>query len=470
MRWWMLGVVCGLGVGCDDAPSTGGDMAVTAGDADMAMEAPGDMGLADAGPRGQPNLVLVVLDDVGAEVVEPWATAVGASGAVATTPTLDGLAAAGITVTTAWATPTCSPTRAGLHLGLYPSHAGVLAPVARQTVLTPTSDTLPRRLIAAGYRAGLFGKWHLGGGVTAPVTRGGWQAYRGQPDGALDDYFAWDHTVVDEAGEALTAPVTTYATSQVVDDALSWLGEQPADQPWVVMLAFNAPHAPFHLPPAALRPGVPDAALDADGDGVCDDEGDCYRAAIQALDTELGRFLAATDGLDGDRDTVVVALGDNGTPGQVVQAPYSRPHAKGTLYEGGVRVPLWISGPPSQVRARGAAAGLAHAGVDVFATLLELGGAEVPAGVDGVSLLPLLDDPAAEVRSTLYTDGEVGAEPALAAVLRDATHKVQVFDVTGDAYGCFDLGADPDEQTDLVASGAPPPVCAELLDALQAVR
>ncbi|MCB9525849.1 MAG: sulfatase-like hydrolase/transferase [Myxococcales bacterium] len=464
---------------CDDGPASGPHDDAGGTDQALSDRSLADTGLAadrgpsaDAGaPTAAPNLVLVVLDDVGPEAVEPWASRFAADAIVAPTPTLDGLAAQGVAFETAWATPTCSPTRIGLHTGAYPSHAGVLGPAARASTLTPDQPTLPKLLAAVGYRTGLFGKWHLGGAAGAPVTEGGWHAYAGQPDGALADYFAWERTEAHEGGLD-SAPTTLYATTAVVDDALAWLATQPAEQPWLVMLAFNAPHTPLHLPPAALRPLLPDAALDADGDGACDADGPCVRAMLHALDTELGRFLAGADGLAHGRPTVVVALGDNGTVASAQQPPFARPHAKGTLFEGGVRVPLWISGPPALVPARGVATGLAHAGVDVFATLLDLGGATAPADARGISLRPALADLAAEPRALLYTDGDhtVRMVTTEGAALRDGIHKVLWPDVSQpDAWQCFDLAADPDERSDLRA-GEPPTACAELMEALRSAR
>lgn len=416
-----------------------------------------------------PNLVVVVLDDVGLDVVEPWRSLIGAGSTPVATPSLGALADQGLVFHHAWATPTCSPTRMGLHTGLYPSHAGVLAPITEEVPLAETDPTLPR-LLGATYATGLFGKWHLGGGDDAPVVLGGWDAYAGNTGGALRDYTGWSRTEARAGGDVHTARSTTYATTAVVDDALAWLGELDGDAPWLVMLSFNAPHTPFHLPPSALRPNVSDAQLDANGDGACDDDGACYRAALQALDTELGRFFADNRVDGATRDTVVVALGDNGTSGDVVSAPFGRGHAKGTLFEGGVAVPLWISGPTV---ARGSSDALVHASVDVFATLLALGGVPVPAGVDGVSLLPLLTDPTASVRDTLYTDGDAGPTNGAVegAALRDADYKVIWPDVTdAEVFNCFDLGASLAETVDLATGEAPPGACDALFATLLSER
>ncbi len=440
---------------------------------DLAPDTSPDMPAPDlpAPDAPKPNLVLIVLDDVGIEAIEPWKSTLGTNAQGVFTPTLDMLAANGATLYTAWATPTCSPTRMGLHTGLYPSHGGILGPIRGITPLTNTTQTLPR-ILGDQYRSGLFGKWHLGGNEAAPVTLGGWDHYSGQPSGALADYFDWQRTVVTEDGTVDTKPEDLYATTAAVDDALSWLQTQPTQTPWLVMLALNAPHTPFHMPPPTLRPSYSDAILDANNDGACDEDFPCYQAAIQAADTEIGRFLDQASALDNGRDTIVIVIGDNGTPGPVIQRPYTRPHAKGTLYEGGVRVPVWIHGPADLLPVRGSLPGLAHASVDVFATLLDLAGQPIPEGVDGRSLLPMLQIPGTSIRDTLYTDGNSGPTnaPIEGAVLRTDTFKVHWYDVTvPNAYGCFDLLEDPNEQNDLTQTDAPP-ICAELFAALQATR
>ncbi len=465
-----LATVClalSLAAACSDDPAATADTDSMA-DTDAAGDAGGDT---SSNVDGPPNLLLVVLDDVGVEALEPWRSLIGATGAYAPTATIGALADAGVVFATAWATPTCSPTRLGLHAGLFPSHGGVLAPIKQGSPFTPSSETLPR-LLGDTYRTGLFGKWHLGGGTSAPVKLGGWDHYSGQPDGALDRYDSWERVVVSTDADAVITPDTRYATSAVVDDALEWLGTDASQDPWLVMLAFNAPHTPFHVPPAELRPDYADSALDADSDGACDDDALCFQAMLQALDTELGRFIAALSGVDGRRDTIIVLLGDNGTAGQVVQPPFSRSHAKGTLFEGGLRVPLMVSGPADRV-ARGTSHGLAHATVDVFATLLELGGVSVPDGTDGTSLVPLLTDPTATVRDTLYCDAEVGPNDAAieGAATRDATHKVLWPDVTvPNTYACYALADDADEQSDLVSGGSPPAICATLYQRLLELR
>jgi hypothetical protein len=136
--------------GRDDLPDADADPDGTTPDVAPDAAPDSDSDSADAADStGAPNLVLVVLEDVEdvevvevVEVVEPW---IGATGDIAPIPTLTGLADNGVVFTTAWATPTCSPTRWGLHTGFYPSHGGPLGP--NGTGPSPASPDVLRRRV-----------------------------------------------------------------------------------------------------------------------------------------------------------------------------------------------------------------------------------------------------------------------------------------------------------------------------------
>ncbi len=125
-----------------------------------------------------------------------------------------------------------------------------------------------------------------------------------------------------------------YATSIQVDEAVSFIGEQ-GDAPWVVWMGFNAPHDPFHDPPADL---APEGGYSTTGTA----NKDLYIRMLEALDTEIGRLLELVD----LSKTNIIVIGDNGTPGQVDQAPAGGlAAAKGSLNEGGIYVPFFAYGP-----------------------------------------------------------------------------------------------------------------------------
>jgi arylsulfatase A-like enzyme len=165
------------------------------------------------------------------------------------------------------------------------------------------------------------------------------------------------------------------------------------------------------------------------------------------MDTELGRLLA---GVDRD-NTVIIYLSDNGTRDNLNQEIYPQGHAKGTLGEGGVHVPMIIAGPGIP---QGDVTEMVHA-ADVFATIIELAGAEVPADLehDSVSLVPYLQDPdAGPQRELMLTElfGDVVPETLAGRAARTTEFKlIRLF--TGEER-LYNLRLDPTEQHDLMLS------------------
>ena len=215
---------------------------------------------------------------------------------------------------------------------------------------------------------------------------------------------------------------------------------------WV---AFNAPHTPIQLPPTELLRSEASLALKADGSNG--DLHDYYNAMIEAMDTEIGRLLENI----GDEvlaNTHVIFMGDNGTPGNVAKAPFDRARAKGTVYQGGVNVPLIIKGPGIE---SGSNTGFANS-VDMLATILELAGSNaastLPAGVviDSVSMVPILSGEAS-LRDFNYADhfGATRNGNSDERAIRTERFKL-VKDFGNDTEELFDLLEDPYEKQNLL--------------------
>jgi arylsulfatase A-like enzyme len=150
-----------------------------------------------------------------------------------------------------------------------------------------------------------------------------------------------------------------------VNDALQWISQRGTNS-WFLWLAFNAGHTPFHKPPNELHSSdaLPGTAIHINANPRL-----YYEAMIEAMDTEMGRLLTNMTRTNANvslTNTMIIFLGDNGTPRQVIQPPYSASRAKGTLYEGGIRVPLIVAGAgvisPNRVSTE-----VVHC-VDLFAT------------------------------------------------------------------------------------------------------
>jgi arylsulfatase A-like enzyme len=393
----------------------------------------------------RPNVLLIVADDLGPANIGAY----GESTTAPPTPNLDALARRGVLFRAAYANPVCSPSRACVQTGRYAFRTGVGHSIGIPPTpsLPLTERTLPRVLddSAAGYRHALIGKWHLGDagnhGPWAP-NAAGWAHFAGLEHGAVANYFAWPRTV-----NGAVSMSSTYATTRMVDDALAWI--RTARAPWLCTVNLVAPHGPFHVPPASLH-SYNLSGLDPRTQPV-----PFYKAAIQALDAEVGRLLR---GLGASLDaTNVIFTSDNGTPREVVEGPWNPLRAKGTTYEGGIRVPCIAAGPDVSPGGRQSAA-LLHA-VDLFATICDWAGcwrgrSADDRTCDGVSFAPFLRSPAApaprtHVYSELFT-GPFAATYGMSS-LRNARYKIVRYHAPNVWIldELYDLAADPLETQNL---------------------
>ncbi len=320
-----------------------------------------------------PNVLLVVIDDLGEDLL-----------ATSCTPTLDSLAGRGLTLANYYTPPVCSPTRAALLTGRYGMHTGI-GKVIRTNIsggqvgLNPDEQTLPELLPA--HASALVGKWHLSPPSPDQLLQPhvhGFEAFAGTMDSFSGNhhYYNWPR-----AEHGAIEVVLEYATTVTTDDALAQL----APWPWLLVVAYHAPHDPFQAPPPELLSCSPRGT---------DDRG-LAEAMVEALDAELGRLLAAVP-----RDTYVFVVSDNGSARSIVQPPYDPLHAKGSVYDGGVNVPAWVYGPGVPV----ATVQTPVAAVDLLPTILELAGQPLPADVDGVSFAPYLSGDLTPHRQVAYVE------------------------------------------------------------------
>jgi arylsulfatase A-like enzyme len=316
----------------------------------------------------------------------------------------------------------------------------------------PVAETLlPEVLRADGYATGAFGKWHLasrvGSGLTHPNDQG-FETFVGtmgnltridSVDGLYQDYDDWE-AIRDGAPER----VSDYATSWVVDEALDWV--RHVQEPWFMWLALHSPHAPFHMPPEHL-------VTDATRGGIRQQ----YQQMLEAADAELGRFLAGL-GPDMLAETIVLVVGDNGSPGQVTTTPFDASRAKGTVYEGGIGVPVLLSG--GGLPALGEQGSLVSL-VDIFATVTDITGTplspEVRDALDSVSLAPVLVDSVRPgVRHVTYsesfTPNGIPVAGSWQRTIRDRSYKLIRWEDGSESL--YDLRGSRLEGADLLEQGA----------------
>lgn len=417
-------------------------------------------GLASTAVGQQRNVLLIIADDLGTDSLDLYNSSAGAN--LPPTPNINALKANGVQFRNAYAHPTCSPTRASILTGRQPFRHGVTTAVsANDGQLMAGEFTLPRAFAAndiLGYALAHFGKWHLSLGnnmANDPANLAGWPYFAGSLNGGLiggnngtGTYTSWTKTINGVTGAPNTT--TTYATTDTTNDAISWINAQGAN-PWFTWVAYNAPHSPFHKPPADLH------TYDSTVAGwntlpINTNLRTHFNAAIQALDTEIGRLFASIPPAV-LANTWILFIGDNGTPNQVIQTPFSGGHSKESLYEGGVRVPLIVSGP-DLVAPNREIPDLVHA-VDLYATILEMVNIDVAATqpplkpIDGRSLLPLLKNQslAARAASSEQSGSTMTADKS-GTTVRLGDYKLIRFG-NGTERLHF-LPTDPDEQTNLL--------------------
>ena len=385
---------------------------------------------------GEPNILLLVADDVGAEASSLYPKLVGSSGAVSM-PNLEKLAAGGLVFDNAWVNPMCSPTRSTILTGLYGHHTGVL--VAGDVLATSTTTIWDyiRKESPAKYDMAVFGKWHLGGngGNVQHVLDMRVPNFHGFLGAQVTDYYNW--MAYDSTGASST--VTTYTTTALTDWAIEFIKKHEATRPqdpWFVYVPYNAAHTPNQVPPANLHSvdvgGLQPGARGGSSVPV-------YKAMMQALDTEMGRLLKNVD----LKSTLVIYIGDNGTPANVKDAGAGVRGSKMSTWEGGAKVPMIVAG--AGVTRQGREAALVN-GVDLYATIAAAAGIPVKKANDGYSVLPLLGDAKASTgRNFAFTEFCTGNVARFA--IRDQEYKLIYDNAVG--WGLYDLLKDPVEANNL---------------------
>ncbi|MGA9639518.1 sulfatase-like hydrolase/transferase [Flavobacterium sp.] len=386
------------------------------------------------------NIVFILIDDMGWDVFGNYP---GITGTKATTPNIDALAKDGITFINFWTNPVCTPTRASLLTGKYNFRTGVGGVQTPPTATLKSSEVVIQKYIndktANKYATALVGKWHVSANndLTAPESFG-INYFSGFLTGAVSDYYNWTQT-----SNGVQQNSTTYATTQLVDSSIIWIKQQ--SKPFFLWLAFNAPHTPFHRPPLNL---ITNQSLSDNTAAINADKYTYYLASIEAMDKEIGRLISSLTASQKE-NTVFVIMGDNGTPGQVAQEPYTANGTKSTLFQGGINTPLIISGK-NITRKNVVETALVQA-QDLFPTFAAIAGAGSGNYMDGISINPLFTNANATKRTYVYTEQFGQSSPTTDGyTIRNSNYKLIHLE-DGTEY-LFKLSTDPFEQNNLISS------------------
>jgi arylsulfatase A-like enzyme len=386
------------------------------------------------------NLIFILADDLGYADLGCYG---GRTARVS--PALDRMAAQGLRFTRAYAnSPVCSPTRFALITGRYQYRLRGAAeePLTGKfrgstTVgLPPEHPTLPSLLKAAGWRTALVGKWHLGYPPHFGPLKSGYEEHIGPLSGGVSYFGHLDRGgMVDlvENGEAVDRR-GEYLTDLLSERAVRYVQARAADRtPFLLSLHYTAPHWPWETRHARAVPEIRgDTLAHVDGGSV-----HTYHQMIREMDEGIGRLLDALDAGGLGDDTLVVFTSDNG--GERFSDNWPLVGGKMDLTEGGIRVPCIARWP--KVIPAGSVSTQQHLTMDWTATLLAAAGVAPAADhpLDGVSLLPVLRDPAHHFGRPMHWRMKHRSQRAL----RDGRWKY--LQVDGHEY-LFDVEADERER------------------------
>ncbi|MFK7937568.1 MAG: sulfatase-like hydrolase/transferase [Saprospiraceae bacterium] len=370
----------------------------------------------------QPNILVIVADDLGIDAMNGYNIG---STSLPVTPNLDALRTQGLLFNNAWVNPVCSPTRAAILSGQYGSKTGVTGVPGE---LALSYETLFEKITTqtnGTYANAVFGKWHLGGNDNDNPNMQGVQHFAGVTGGAVQDYNSWNYNL-----NGTVTTTTEYATTKFTNDAIAWIDQQT--QPWFVWMAHVAPHSPFHVPPD------PNTYSQTNTNG----NRRKFLAAIEALDYEIGRLYDSLTETE-KANTLIIFIGDNGSPGQVVRT-FPDGHQKGSLYEGGIRVPMFAVGNGVS-RVGEVEDGMVH-GIDIHATILDVIDNNFSSEVDNSrSFKAVLSDANATTNPYNFSENDDGK------AIRNAQYKL--IDYNNGTQEFYDLINDPLETTELLVGG-----------------
>lgn len=354
-----------------------------------------------------PNILLIIADDMGLDATPGYSV-----GSVKPNmPNLQNMIANGVSFQNLWSYPTCTPTRSSIITGKY----GFRTDVMRVGDVLSTSETSLQTYLDdqnSGYSHAVIGKWHLAKGVKHP-NRMGVDYYAGLLKGTAPSYTNWTFT----ENQANTNS-TDYITTKFTDLAINWVQQQSS--PWFLWLAYTAPHTPFHVPPSNLHS---QGNLPSDQASINANPLPYYMAAMEAMDTEISRLLSSMSQAELD-NTIIIFIGDNGSPGSVSQ-DYPSGSSKGSLYQGGVNVPMVVSGANVN-RLNDTEDALINT-TDLFATITDLAGTNTSQINDSYSFKELLSSTTSSLaRDYAYTEYRK-PNGNTEYTIRNTTHKYILF-------------------------------------------
>lgn len=333
------------------------------------------------GSGSRPNIVFILADDLGYGDFSAF------NGGLSSTPALDDFMRQGVCLSHQYtASPVCNPSRATILTGRYPHRTGSIDTLEYRGLerLALRETTLADVLQAAGYRTGLVGKWHLGSYDPRyhPNRRGFDETVCFC--GGMHDYYAWRI----EVNGVVKRTDGRYLTDVWTDEAVAFIERHRSARPFFLHVTYNAPHTPLQAPAEDVKPFAETGKFNRSVSTLY--------GMVRRMDSGVDRILDAVSRNGLAENTIVIFTSDNGPQfGGAGEGCLDRFNcqlhgSKGSVYEGGIRVPLIVRWPEGGVAGGGRIDRMSHFS-DLFPTLLAAAGVEVPPRLklDGVNVLPL---------------------------------------------------------------------------------
>ncbi|MGE3156517.1 MAG: arylsulfatase [Xanthobacteraceae bacterium] len=398
----------------------------------------------------KPNIIFIMVDDLGNADL-------GYRGSDIRTPNIDKLATEGVRMESFYGQPVCTPSRACLMTGRYPMRYGLqtLVIFPSHTYGLPTEErTLPQALKDAGYRTLMTGKWHLGHADKKywPQNRG-FDHFYGNVVGEVDYFTRERGGIIDWQRNGTFLKENGYYTTLIGNEAVKLIEEQDASRPFFLYFASLAPHAPFQAP----KEGIDRYA------SIANETRRTYAAMLSELDVQIGRLIAVLEKKGLRENTIILFASDNGgaTSGLFAtgaRSPEERATelseklpasngrfrgGKGSLYEGGVRVPAFANWPG---KLKPAIVNDPVHMVDIMPTLLALAGGQGSADrpFDGVDIWPTL----AQGKASPHGELLIHIEPIRGTIRKGDWKLVRMATFPGKTE-LYNLASDPEEKNNL---------------------
>ena len=393
----------------------------------------------------RPNIIVVMTDDQG------YGELACHGNPIVKTPNLDRLHRESVRFTDFQVSPTCSPTRCSLMTGKHEFRSGVTHTIFERERMSLKAVTIAQVLQSAGYATGIFGKWHLGDEAAYQPGRRGFDEVFIHGAGGIGQSYpgscgdAPGNTYFDPAilHNGLFEKTHGFCTDLFFSQALRWIdARRSADKPFFAYITPNAPHSPYVCPEKYARL--------YEGRGLNQDAV-AYYGMISNIDDNVGILLERLRDWNLERNTLVIFMTDNGHPiGSLYNAGMRG--TKATPYQGGTRVPSFWRWPG--VLPEGVDVDRLAAHIDIFPTLAALGRARfgVAPKLDGRSLVPLLENPAADwpdrnlfVHLGRWEKGKAAESKFAHCAVRNSRFRLV------NNTELFDIKADPGETTNVFA-------------------